>query len=255
MHLWKSFTLTFAMYSHIPMPRVEWDNSSMEWVFSCFPLVGVVLGGLLWAWLSFAAWAAVYPSLVAIVSLLLPLLITGGIHMDGLCDTCDALGSHQSKERKLEILKDSHIGAFGVMGCILYLLTQYATWNALTLSQSNRIALALLPVFSRSIVSWVAVTRRNARGSGLLATFTSAAAGRWNKFFILLWCVACAVALALLGLAGRCMLGAALLVSVYFYRMSEREFGGITGDLAGWYLQMLELGMLLAVSLITGVIL
>ena len=55
-----------------------------------------------------------------------PIIITGGIHMDGFLDTQDALGSYQPRERRLEILKDSHAGAFAIISCAVYLMMYVA---------------------------------------------------------------------------------------------------------------------------------
>lgn len=249
MSFFKSLTLTFAMYSKIPMPMIEWDKKSMEWVFTCFPLVGVVIGGALWLWLTLAHWLNLGSSLTAVVALLIPIALSGGIHLDGLCDTCDALGSHQSRERKLEIMKDSHIGAFGVIGCVLYLLTLFAVWGEMTLSGETLVLLAGVPVVSRSWVSLAAVTRKNARGSGMLATFTNAANRRWNQMFAGLWLAAGLIAFCMWSTVGCWMAAASALVALYAYWVTEKEFGGLTGDLAGWYLQLLELGMLLAAAI------
>ena len=174
--------------------------------------------------------------------------LTGGIHLDGLCDTCDALGSHQSRERKLEIMKDSHIGAFGVMGCVLYLIALFAAWSELRLTQTNLILAALIPVLSRSWTSLAAVTRKNARSSGLLATFTNAANKTWNRIIALLWLSVGTAALCLIDAAGKWMALASLLVYLLCWRKTERAFGGLTGDLAGWQLSLLELAMVLAAA-------
>ena len=116
--------MAFALYSRIPVPPLDWESGARRYTLYAFPLVGLAVGGglLLWTWLAGALglgqllWAA---GMTAI-----PLLITGGIHLDGFCDVCDALASHQSRERKLEILKDSHTGAFAIICCGLYLLVR-----------------------------------------------------------------------------------------------------------------------------------
>lgn len=239
------------MYSKLPMPRVEWDEDSMAWVFCCFPLVGAVIGMVLYGWLHLAHWLTLGSSLTALGGLMLPLWISGGIHMDGLCDTCDALGSHQTREKKLEILKDSRTGAFGVIGCGLYLIALYAGWTTLQGSEAAFRVLALIPVFSRGCSGLMAVTCPNARGSGLLFTFTQKSVIKANRLVSCLWLLVTGGFILFLG---KCMGVAALvamgLVSVYYLTMSKKEFGGITGDLEGWYLQMLELFGLLAVAVV-----
>lgn len=252
-NFFKSLTLTFAMYSKIPMPRVEWDEKSMQWVFACFPLVGVVIGCLQAAWLKMAIFFNVAPILTAVVAMLLPIVLSGAIHLDGLCDVSDALGSNLPRERKLEIMKDPHIGAFGVIGCILYLIFLTACWCSVDLCPETIAFLSVIPVCSRSWVSLAAVTRKNARKSGLLATFTDAAAGKWNVVAAALWLTGSLAFFLTHGWIGCWIAGSSALLSAYFYRMSQHQFGGITGDLAGWYLQMLELTMIFALALTGGV--
>ncbi|MCC8076338.1 MAG: adenosylcobinamide-GDP ribazoletransferase [Clostridiales bacterium] len=250
MNLFRSLTLTFSLYSAIPMPNVRWEEENMQWVFPCLPVVGGVIGGVLWLWLRLTLWLELGQALTGAVALLLPIALSGGIHLDGLCDTCDALGSHQSRERKLEIMKDSHIGAFGVIGCALYLLLFFAAWLEVNLTADNLVLLAVIPVVSRSWTALSAVTRKNARGSGLLATFTDAAATGWNRLLCGLWLGACLVFLLCWSAAGRWAAACSALVALVFYHMTKREFGGLTGDLAGCQLQLLELGMVLAVAVV-----
>ena len=122
----ESVDVTFSMYSAIPMPQIEWNEKNMKYMLAFLPLVGVVQAALLLGWTALSGCLAVNGVLFAAVAALIPLLVTGGIHMDGLCDTADALASHQTREKKLEILKDSHTGAFAVIGCCAYLLLTFA---------------------------------------------------------------------------------------------------------------------------------
>lgn len=248
-----SLVITFSMYSRIPMPMVDWNKKNMQWIFSCFPLVGVVIGLVLFFWIKIAVFLSVTHLVVGTFAAFLPIVLTGGIHLDGLCDTCDALGSHQSRERKLEILKDSYIGAFGVIACIMYLIMLCVCWCSVNLSEENTIILCSIPLMSRCWVALAAVTRKNARKSGLLASFTSVSAGKICIVIDLLWCVIISLLFLFWGLVGQVMFGTVCLISIWFYRMSEVEFGGITGDLAGWYLQMLELGMIMSAVFVGGI--
>lgn len=250
MKLLRSAGLAFAMYSKIPMPRMEWTNESLSYVFAFFPAVGLAVGALLFGWMNLAAWLGFGSMLTAVGCVLIPFLVTGGIHLDGFCDTADALGSHQSVERKLEILKDSHVGAFALMACVLYLLALFAFWCETELTGWRTMAvLALTPVWSRSWSGYGVVTMKNARGSGLLATFTDAAAARQVRWVLRLWLAAVLAAMVLLqpwcGLAAA---AAGALIFGYYRWKAEKEFGGITGDLAGWFLQLCEAGCVLAVA-------
>lgn len=106
----RAVSMAFSMYSRLPMPWVRWSDDCRAWVLCAFPLVGAVLGLLLLAWSALADLLTLTPQLRAAGAVLLPLAYTGGIHMDGFCDTCDALASHQDRARKLEILRTSAWG-------------------------------------------------------------------------------------------------------------------------------------------------
>ena len=111
----KSLILAFSMYSRIPVPHVWIEEKDMKYTFGFFPLVGVVIGALFSGWLIFARKFCIGTITSMCVSGVFLLLITGGIHIDGYMDTMDAVHSYGDREKKLEILKDSHIGAFAVI--------------------------------------------------------------------------------------------------------------------------------------------
>ena len=113
----KALVIAFSTYSKLPMPQVEWSEKNMRYAVCFFPLVGAVAGGVLLAWCWLCRALALTVPLRAAGGVVIPLLVSGGIHMDGWCDTADALASHQERARKLEILKDSHTGAFAVIAC------------------------------------------------------------------------------------------------------------------------------------------
>ncbi len=242
----KALCIAFAMYSKIPMPRVEWEERSLAWALCWFPLVGAAAGLALLGWFRLAAVLGLGQALTAAGALLVPILVSGGIHLDGFCDTCDALASNQSRARKLEILKDSRTGAFAVIGCGLYLIVFFACWREAEAAGRAALALALGPVLSRSLSGLFAATLPNARGSGLLASFTAPMDAARARVVLGLWSAGSAAAMALLApwTGGFALIGAAL-ASLYYVTMSRRQFGGITGDLAGFFLQICELAMVL----------
>ena len=247
----KSFWIALAMYSKLPAKRVEWDKKSLSWALCWFPAVGVAAGALLFGWLWLAGVLGLGAPLRAAVALLIPIAISGGIHLDGFCDTADALGSHQTREKKLEILKDSHTGAFAVFCCGLYLILFFAAWcQAETASLRSAGAMALTPVLSRSLSGLAAVTQPNARGSGLLATFTAPMDCAKARVVLAVWIGSCAIAMVCLSpwTGGAAVLAAA--GSFFYYiAMSRRQFGGVTGDLAGYFLQVCECAMVLLAAL------
>lgn len=248
----KSLIIAFAMYSKFPMPRVDWEKKALSWALCWFPLVGLAVGAVLWLWLALAGWLGFGAVFTAALALLLPIALSGGIHLDGFCDTCDALSSHQSRERKLEIMADPHVGAFAVQGCGLLLLLTFGLWCQAERTDGGLwAALLLVPVLSRGLSAFAALTLPNARGGGLLAAVTGERRrGRWLP---LCGALLCAAGLAVLKPGYLWIGGAALLALWYYVKTAKREFGGTTGDLAGWFLQLCELaclaGLVLAQSL------
>ena len=251
----KSVIIAFAMYSKLPMPRVDWEEKALSWALCWFPLVGLFIGAVLWLWLALARWLGFGDVFTAAFALLLPIALSGGIHLDGFCDTCDALSSHQSREKKLEILKDSHTGAFAIICCGLYLLLFFAAWCEVEITGRTAVVLALGPVLSRSLSGQSAVNMPNARGTGMLATFTEPM-DRFKADLVLgAWLSMSGAAMAVTSLVeGGAALVGALLVHLYYWAMSEKQFGGITGDLAGFFLQTCELAMVLAVAIAQKVV-
>lgn len=128
----RRLTLAVTFLTALPLPvRGEVAAADLGASMAWYPLVGLALGGL--AWGLYAALTAALPGLVAAVIVVLVLeAVTRGLHMDGLMDTCDGYFSGAPRERALEIMKDSHAGAMGVIGAVLVLLLKCAALGALT---------------------------------------------------------------------------------------------------------------------------
>lgn len=242
----------FSLYSAIPMPRVDWSDGSRRYAMCFFPLIGVFNGaaGLLWFWVcrEFGVAAGLY----AAVATLVPLLITGGIHMDGFIDTADAISSHAVLERKLEILKDSHVGAFGVLYCAGQLLLSFGLWYQLFQRPKLLLLVMLGYILSRCYSALSVATFRPAKNSGLVYAFADSAAKREVVVVVSILLAAT----VLLGMWVSPVWGIVLAVAsaAYFLlhlRFCMWEFGGNTGDLAGFMLQNMEL-LALAVAVIGG---
>ena len=115
-----SFLIAFSMYSKIPMPQCEWNEENMAYAMCFFPWIGVAIGGVTWLWGTFGTYLGLSSAFYTVILTLIPWFLTGGIHLDGLLDTADAMSSWQERERRLEILKDSNSGAFAVITCAVY---------------------------------------------------------------------------------------------------------------------------------------
>ena len=249
MWLLNAMIIAIAMYSKIPMPRVDWNEKNMRYAMCFFPLVGVIIGVLeAVAGNLITLWKGEGTFLCAIVLTLIPVFVTGGIHLDGFADTMDAKSSYGDREKKLEILKDPHTGAFAIISLCCYFLLCVGIFSEMR--TEHLFAAALVFVFSRSLSGISVVTFPAAKNSGLLRTFQDGAQKRNVRIVLLFWLFATVVGFYLTaGLCGVAAAAVGLAVFFYYYQFSRKQFGGITGDLAGYFLQLCELFMLAVLAL------
>ena len=244
----RSLILAFATYSRIPMPRVEWSAENRKYAMCFFPLVGMAVGAALWLWLMLCDALALGVLLKGAVGAVIPLLVTGGIHMDGFMDTVDALASCQPRERKLEILKDSRVGAFAAMACCGYMLAMAGLLGEAKTGDGPSVGLCF--VLSRALSAWAMAAFQGARPDGMLDSFARAAQRRLVTASSGIYAALCLMAWALLGGWTALMCAATAIICLLCYRrMAYGQFGGVTGDLAGWFSQVTELALIAAVIL------
>ena len=177
MRLFESLLIALSTYSAVPVPQLDWNEKNMRYAICFFPAVGVLCGAALWLWAVLAQATGMSGVLFAAIAACLPILVTGGIHMDGYLDTVDALSSHQTCEKKLAIMKDANCGAFAVIYGGVYLLA-YAGFAYEVFAAGHILLICPLFVLSRALSGLCAVNLPNARKSGMLCAFTSAARRR-----------------------------------------------------------------------------
>lgn len=243
----ESLMVALSTYSALPMPQFQWNRRNMEYAICFFPAVGVLLGGALFGWYRISLLLDIGGVLFAAFGAGLPILLTGGIHMDGFMDTVDALSSHQSRERKLEILKDPHCGAFAVIYCGVYLLFSFALFYELYAAGQIVVCCPAF-VLSRSLSALCALTMPNARKSGMLCAFTKDAQTKGAAIAMTLLSAFAASGMLLLSFVpGVCGVLLVLAVTFFYRAMAKKQFGGATGDTAGFFLQICELSALAGV--------
>jgi len=241
MNLFKSFLVALSTYSRVPVPNFEWNEKNMKYAICFLPSVGLLCGGLLFGWYVLCDIVGISDFFFSVIAVCIPVLITGGIHMDGYMDTVDALSSYQDRERKMEILKDPDCGAFAVIYCIVYILFDVALMYEL---YNLRSIIVICPVFilSRTLSVICAVNIPNARKKGMLRAYTeNAQRYRVNVAMIIVAVIASALIVAVAPVAGGLIIGFAIISVSLYHRMVKKQFGGVTGDTAGFFLQVCEL--------------
>ncbi len=231
-----AFAMCQSMFCALPVPSKVWDEKAKGLMLLFLPVVGLELGAV---WV-FLAWACRFLQLprpvMALVLCIWPYFSTGFMHLDGFMDVTDALRSWRSLERRREILKDSHVGSFAVIGIILVLLAQFVFFSCAQEQAENGILL-LIPAVSRC-GSALAVT-------GLKSMSTSQYAGQEKPRAHL---AVLTILLGLLILSGFCIwgkYGLALLGCVAGYALAlyrgYKSLRGMNGDIAGYALTIGEL--------------
>ncbi len=237
----RSLLSAFLMYSRIPVPQVEWKPENRRYALGCFPLIGVVIGGLLVLWRLFCTKTGCGQLLFAGGAVCLPLLVTGGIHLDGYADVVDAKRACADLPKRLAILHDPHIGAFGVIYVGLYLVLQMAVFSEI-ISLRQAAAAGFGFVLSRILSALTSLYFRSA-GQGSLYSFVQPADKRISAAILIVLLLGTAVGLFCVKPLYLLCLPLAGLLCLLYRADAYRNFGGVTGDTAGYFLQLCELLM------------
>jgi adenosylcobinamide-GDP ribazoletransferase len=232
----------------IPLPfSVRCEERDLGRSMALFPLVGLTLGGVL-VGVNFILSRVLPREVTDLLLLILLTVVTGALHLDGLADVCDGLAARGGRERFLTVMKDSHVGAVGVVGLVLGLLLKYQALNHLP-PEIEREALLLFPMLARFSQVQMAVGSKRARSDGLGALFVGGTG-------ILQFGVAGIITLVTAGLllGGR---GLFCCLAVYLFTWGmkgwfHRRLGGVTGDVIGCASELNEILCLLMLLALAG---
>ena len=167
----QTMAVAFAMFSALPVPQFTWNSKNMRYALCAFPLIGGVIGAL-WS----LCGALPLPDMIRAGGFcLIPVLVTGGIHLDGYADTSDALSSYGDREKKLEILKDPHCGAFAVIRLCTYFLAYFCFAFCIRFSPRVGLCWTLALVLERGLSGLAVAAFPMAKNTGLAHTFATAA--------------------------------------------------------------------------------
>ena len=229
----------FGLLTRLPLPRHQPVGADAAWAW---PLVGLVVGVLAGAagWIAQGLGAGVAAGIV----LILQALLTGAMHEDGLADTADGLWGGWTRERRLEIMKDSHIGSYGVLALLLVTLVRWSALAAL-IAGGQWAALIAAGTLSRAPMAVMMALMPNARGAGL-----SQAVGR-PAFGTALVALVLALVVATLLVGPVATLMATMLAALPCAALAltaRAKLGGQTGDILGAAQQLAEAAVLAALA-------
>ena len=231
-----AFFMCQSMFCAIPCPCRVWDEEARPLMLPMLPLVGLEIGAL-WALFGYLTHILGLPTLIrALVLAMWPYLATGYLHLDGFMDVTDAVKSCRDLPRRREILKDSHVGSFAVIGLCMLLLAQFAVFSAVS-TDKNCLILLFLPAVSRC-GSALAVTALPSMSTSQYAAQKKPASHIVVPVVML--CLFVVLGFVLCGRMGFALIGCGLGYALAL-RHAYRSLEGMNGDIAGYALTIGEL--------------
>ena len=233
----------------IPIPdkgRVNPESIGESLPF--FPVVGILIG-LILAHINWILLFLLPSSIVNALLIISSSAISGFLHLDGFIDTCDGMAGHKTPDERLKIMKDTHVGAFGVIGGILLILLKYVSLNSLSGSVLTR-ALLLSPILSRWGTVFAIYAFPSARSEGLGRTFKDGATG---STFIIATVITLAATAISGGLAGLFIYTGVLGIVMVFASHLKSKLTGLTGDSYGAINEIAEVSVFILAAILTKI--
>ncbi len=243
--VWNDFLRALSLLTVLPV-HPDWDAPTpLGRTMAFYPAIGLGIGGLLAGWAALLGWVmgeTIPPApLRAALILVAWVTMTGGLHLDGWGDACDALLVTADRARRLEILHDPHLGSFGVLGVTLLLIVKWASLQYI----QGLMPLILIPTLARWAIVLAAARWPSARPGGMGDRFRQGLG--WRQI-----AVATLTAVVITGAAGMrggiAVLGT-LIVTVGLAQLAIRRLGGLTGDIYGAIVEGVEVFLLLMLAL------
>ncbi len=236
----------FALLTILPLRDLTSSQRPFGRAMAFYPFVGAVIGGVLAGVTALLQWsdlAAQAPLVAAAIVLGVWAALTGGLHLDGWADCCDALFVPVDRARRLEIMKDPRLGGFGAVGLVLLLLVKFAALAHVLQSDHRLLVLAAVPAVAR----WAAVVSAwsfsSARPGGMGDLFR---AGLDVRTVVIATLFALAAILPLLW-RGAVVWAAAAVAFLAFAFLARQRLGGLTGDVYGGIIELGETTALVAI--------
>jgi adenosylcobinamide-GDP ribazoletransferase len=240
--IWHGLLLSLQFLTAIPIQKeVSWEQGTARWSVRCFPIVGLLIGGMLAGWyLFFSSLTPVSPLFLSLSLLFLSIFLSGGLHADGWMDVSDAFFSYRDVERRQEIMKDSRVGAFAVLSIVFLLAFRFLFMYETIQSHVSIAVFVMIPMLSRGFMALLLVYGRLAKPTGMAAAFREHVLKRDAYFVMAALFASMSVAVSHLFLEMTLLTMGAFLCFFWARSFYEKQFGGITGDTLGAFVEGVE---------------
>lgn len=241
-----SFLLALQFLTIIPIKIRNISQRKISQSMIYFPLIGLLLGLILAGANHFLFWLNLEPFFINIILVVLLVVFTGGLHLDGLADTADGLLSRKGKEEILKIMRDSHIGTMGALSLICIILLKIAFLSSAA-TPLKIVSLLLMCILSRWSLVWVIFLFPYARDEGKAKLFIQ---GVNFRIFILATMIALACVIVALKFQGLFIFAITALSAYIIGKFINNRIGGITGDTLGAINELIEVIVLFSICIL-----
>ena len=248
--LFKGFIMALSMFTIIPTPYIEWDDDGAKNMMKFYPIIGGIVG-VIWSMIYYLmSNLNISMVLKSTIIMMVPFIVTGMLHLDGFMDVCDAILSRRDREEKLRILKDSTIGAFAVISLLILFFLQFGSIHSIIEQSIPFYMLILIPIISRSIVAYFLLSRTTIKES-TLGTYFKKGTNITDIAIMIISLILMAInSFMLLNYYGLVLVLSMILGVIWAVEKCKKEFGGISGDVAGFALVVGELIGILTLGII-----
>lgn len=243
-HFYTGILLCLQFFSAVPIKReLPLTNQNVTAMYAIMPLLSLLTGAATIGFLQLNQhWLHLSPLVVAIILTIVMIAVTGGIHTDGFIDTSDAFFSYRDQEKRLTILDDPRVGAFGVLAVVSLLLLKIAFLYEALLREVDMLYFIAVPLLARLAMLLYFMTMNSAKTTGLAAYFKERVQQRTVGIVSAIYSMLVIGYALYTGEWSLLILYSVALLGILYYRhWSKKNFAGMTGDLLGALYEGMEL--------------
>lgn len=248
-NLINAFIMALSMFTILPVPYKAWKDEAVRHMMKLYPLVGIVVGIINYVVFRVIGYFNLSIILIASITMVIPFVITGMLHLDGFMDVCDALLSRRDKAEKIRILKDPNTGAFSVISLGILFIIDFAATYTLVGNSVNIIGIIIIPVISRSLMGLMLLKKESMKESSLGSYFKKGT-GKVDIIILYIFLLIASLIFMLLGLKFILVPLGMIIIALLSVNKSIKELGGMSGDIAGYGLVLSEVFGILILSII-----
>lgn len=235
----------FLFLTRIPLPQIPFDEQKIPRTVTFFPVVGLCIGIVLWGLYKLLSPYFTIQVTMALI-LMIYMIITGGMHTDGFADTMDGFFCGGDRQKKMDVMKDSRVGAFGAIGIVMLLILKWSLLYSLNPYYVKQ-SLFVFPMISRWLMTISIIYFPYIRPTGLGKAFGACSDYKRSLYSTSLTMF---IVYFLAGFQGLAVGLIALIVALLFIWYSLKQIGGLTGDIYGAVNEIGELVVLIACNII-----